>query len=57
MSPEPAVSTPDNVRVCMRMPGTTRSYCGRKNKSLVQNWSYAHCADCAAAARADGKLK
>lgn len=51
-------STPDNARICMRNPDTSRPYCGRKtNKGLVQDWTRAQCTDCAAAARADGRLQ
>lgn len=52
-----AISTPDNVRVCMRNPDTKRAYCGRKvHKGLVQSWASVVCSDCRAAARADGRL-
>ena len=52
-----AISAPDNARVCMKNPDTQRAYCGRKkHKGLVQSWASTVCADCRAAARADGRL-
>lgn len=49
-----AVSTPDNVRVCMWNSDTQRAYCGRKhNNGLVHDWALAVCSDCRAASRAD----
>ena len=52
------VSTTDVARICMRNPDTNAAYCGRKaRKPLVSEWALAVCADCAAAARADGRLR
>lgn len=53
-----AISTPDNVRACMRNPDTQNAYCGRKkHKGIVQVWADVICSDCRAAARADGRLR
>lgn len=50
----PIVSTSDSGRVCMRAKG--RGYCGRtSSKTLAVAWAKVTCADCRAAARADGK--
>lgn len=51
-------STPDNARICMQNPDTKRAYCGRKkHQGLVNRWVLSVCTDCAAAARADGRLR
>lgn len=47
------VSTPDASRVCKSMPAG-RGYCGRPGKATTASWDDVTCADCFAAARADG---
>lgn len=48
------VSTPDASRVC-KATRESRGYCGRtKTKARVEDWAEVTCADCFAAARADG---
>ncbi len=49
------VSTAGGERVCMRTK-SGRGYCGRSSaKTLATSWAGVVCADCRAAARADGQ--
>lgn len=50
----PAASTRDVDRVCFKRLGPARAYCGRNPKVSYEDWSKVTCADCLAAAAADG---